>query len=64
MMQIDRDGGVRTHVRSLNKTSDTDPIVVQVSVEGLGSSIVSIPVTSDESAHGVMAVAKKSIRRD
>ena len=63
MMQIDRDGGIRTRIVSPDETSKVKSIVVQVSVDGLQSTTVSIPVTSDESTHGVMAVAKTSIRK-
>ena len=63
MIQIDRDGGIRTRVVSPDGASDANSIVVQVSVDDLGSTTVTIPVTSDESTHGVMAVARKSIRK-
>ena len=64
VMQIDRDGGIRTRILSPGDTSDADSIVVQVSVDGLGSSIVSVPVTTDDNTHGVLAVAKRSIKKD
>ena len=64
LMQIDRDGGIRTHVVPPQGTSTADDaIVVEVSVDGLGTSSVSIPVTSDEYTHGVLAVAKRSLKK-
>ena len=62
MIQIDREGGVCTHIVPPEDTSPRDDaIVVQASVEGLGSSTVSIPVSTDIDADGVVAVAKKSV---
>ena len=62
LMQIDRDGGIRTHIAPPEDTSTADSaIVVEASVDGLGTSSVSIPVTSDEHTHGVLAAAKRSL---
>ena len=63
LMQIDRDGGIRTRIVHPQDVSSADAIVVDVSVEGLGTFSVSIPVTSDESTHGVLAVAKGSLKK-
>ena len=64
LIQIDRDGGVRTHIVHPGNTSPRDDaIVVQASVKGLESSTVSIPVSTDANAHGVLAAAKKSVQR-
>ncbi len=62
LMQIDCDGGIRTHVLLPEDTTADDAIVVEASVDGLGTSTVSIPVTSDEYTHGVLAVAKRSVK--
>ena len=63
MMQIDQDGGIRTHIVPPEDTSPrAAAIVVEVSAEGLSSSTVSIPVSSDASTHGVLAAAKKSVK--
>ena len=63
MIQIDRDGGIRTHIVPPEYTSPTaDAIVVQASVEGLGTSTVSIPVSSDVESDGVLASAKRSVK--
>ena len=63
MMQIDRDGDVRTYIVPPKDTSPRDDaIVVQASVEGLGSSTVSILVSTDVDNDGVLAVAKKSVK--
>ncbi len=62
MIQIDRDGNIRTHIVPPDETSTAEAIVVEASAEGLGTSTVSILVTSDEHNHGVLAAAKKSMR--
>ena len=63
LIEIDRDGGIRTKIVHPGDTSTADTaIVVEASVDGLGTSSVSIPVTSDEYTHGVLAVAKRSLK--
>ena len=63
MIQIDRDGGIRTHIVSPGDMSPrADAIVVQASVEGLGSATVSMPVSSNLDTDGVLAVAKNSLK--
>ena len=48
MIQINRDGGKRTRIFDSNTVSpDLDGIVVEVSAPGVGSSTVTIPVTTD-----------------
>ena len=61
MMQIDQDGGYRTRIVPPGEMSYADAIVVEVSAGGLESSTISIPVTSDDNTHGVLASAKRSI---
>ena len=63
LMHIDRDGGIRTRIIHPQDTSLVDAIVVEASVEGLETSSVSIPVTSDESTHGMLAVVKRSLKK-
>lgn len=64
LLQIDRDGGTLTRIVHPGGTSTADEaIVVEASVDGLGTSSVSIPVTSDEYTHGVLAVAKRSLKK-
>ena len=64
LIQIDQDGGIRTHIVPPGDTSPgDDAIVVQASVDGLGTSTVSIPVSTNASIHGVLAVAKMSVLR-
>ena len=63
MIQIDRDGGVRTYIVPPEDTSPrADAIVIEASVKGLESSSVSIPVSTDADTHGVLAVAKQSVK--
>ena len=62
MMQIDQDGGYRTRIVPPGETSYADAIVVEVTADGLESSTISIPVTSDDNNHGVLASAKRSIQ--
>ena len=64
LMQIDRDGGIRTRIipPGINK-STADAIVVEASVDGLGKASVSIPVSTDADTHGVLAVAKRSLNK-
>ena len=64
MKQIDSDGGRRTFV--LGSDQIPEPlvdIVVQASVEGLGSAKVSIPVVSD-AQFGVLEVAKRWMKTE
>ena len=64
LIQIDRDGGIRTHIVPPGDTSPgDDAIVVQASVDGLGTSTVSIPVSTDMENDGVLATAKKSVMK-
>lgn len=61
LMEIDREGGVRTRIVAPGGRGGGDGgIVVQASVEGLGSATVSIPVTTDIATHGVLATAATS----
>ena len=64
LMQIDRDGGIRTYIVPPEDMSPrADAIVVEATAEGVsGSSSVSIPVSSDSDTFGVLAAAKNSIR--
>ena len=63
LMQVDRDGDIHTRVVLPGDTSTAADIVVEAAVDGLGTSTVSIPVTSDEDTHGVLAVAKRSMKK-
>ena len=63
MIQIDRNGGIRTRVfDSRSSTPALDGIVVEATAPGVGSSTVTIPVTTDANNHNVLAVAKKSFK--
>jgi hypothetical protein len=63
LIQIDRDGSKRTYIQDpLQPVEAPDAIVVQASVEGVGSSTVTIPVTTDGTTHNVLSVAKATIR--
>ena len=63
MMQIDRHGGIRTRiVPPGDRSPRADAIVVQASVDGLGSATISIPVSSDMASDGVLAAAKQSLK--
>ena len=58
LIEIDREGGIRTRIISPDERgASDDSIVVQASVEGLGKAIVAIPVTTDIETHSVLAVA-------
>ena len=58
LRQIDRDGGILTHIVPPEVKYFADqPIVVEASVDGLGSAQVSIPVTADAGKHSVLSVA-------
>ena len=62
LLQIDRDGGVRTRIIPPEASISPDiEIVVEASVAGLGSSRVSIPVSDDAESHSVLSSARKSI---
>ena len=62
MIQIDRDGGKRTRgiFDSSTVSPDLDGIVVEVSAPGVGSSTVTIPVTTDADNYNVLTVAKST----
>ena len=61
LRQIDRDGGIHTAIVHQAVTFPrSDAIVVIASAEGLESSTVSIPVSTDVESDGVLAVAKRS----
>ena len=61
MIQIDRDGGKRTRIFDSNtEAPDLDGIIVQVSASGVGSSTVTIPVTTDADNYNILTVAKNS----
>ena len=65
LLQIDRDGGIRTHIGHPGVSSPSrfaDGIVVEVSAPGVGSSTVTIPVTTDTVTHNVLNVAKRSMK--
>ena len=63
LIQIDRHGGILTRIAPPEEASPmADAIVVQASVDGVGSSTVSIPVSSNLEEDGVLAVARKSIK--
>ena len=58
LMQIDRDGGVRTTIVAPGyEQQPLEDIVVEVSAEGLGSAQVTIPVSTDADRDGVLSVA-------
>ena len=60
LRQIDRDGGILTHIVPPEVKYFADqPIVVEASVDGLGSAQVSIPVTADARKHSVLSVARR-----
>ena len=64
MIQIDRDGGIRTPIASPDYTPPVvaDTIVVEATVKGLETSTVSIPVSTDAVSHSVFAAAKRSVK--
>ena len=63
MIQIDRDGGKCTRIFDSNTVApDLDGIVVQVSAFGVGSSTVTIPVTTDADNYNILTVAKNSLK--
>ena len=58
LMQIDRDGGVRTTIVAPGyEQQPLEDIVVEVSAEGLGSAQVTIPVSTNADRDGVLSVA-------
>ena len=59
LLQIDSDGGVRTVVVPPGAQQPVAIIVVEASVEGLGSSVVSIPVSADTDNDGVLRTARQ-----
>ena len=60
LLQIDSEGGHRTRIRAPGVFSAApDGIVVEASVEGLGSSTVTIPVSTDAVNDGVLSAAKR-----
>ena len=60
LIEIDREGGIRTRIISPEERgASDDSIVVQASVEGLGSATVSIPVTTDIETQSVLAIANR-----
>ena len=63
LIQIDRDGGTHTHIQDpgIPSPSFADGIVVKASASGLGSSTVTIPVSTDSVTHNVLNVAKKCL---
>uniref|UniRef100_A0A1X7V5G4 Uncharacterized protein n=1 Tax=Amphimedon queenslandica TaxID=400682 RepID=A0A1X7V5G4_AMPQE len=63
MIEIDRDGGKRTHIFDSNTVGpNLDGIVVEVSAPGVGSSTVTIPVTTDVDDYNILTVAKNSLK--
>ena len=63
LIQIDRDGGIRTRiVPPEDRSPRADAIIVEASVKGLESVRASIPVSSDASVHGVLSAAKMSLK--
>ena len=59
LRQIDRDGNILTHIVPPEVTQVLDEaIVVEASVDGVGSAQVSIPVTTDAGRHSVLSVAR------
>ena len=59
LLQIDRDGGIRTRIGHPGVSSPSkfaDGIVVEVSAPGVGSSTVIIPVTTDIVTHSLFNV--------
>ena len=64
LIQIDRDGGIRTHIQDprVQPANFADGIVVEVSAPGAGSSTVIIPVSTNCDLHDVVKVAKKFLK--
>lgn len=64
LIQIDRDGGIHTHIQDprIKPANFADDIVVEVSAPGVGSSTVIIPVSTDYDLHDVVKIAKKSLK--
>ena len=59
LRQIDSEGGIRTIVVPPGREEPLEDIVIEASVEGLGSSQVSIPVSTDAAKNGVLGVAER-----
>ena len=66
LIQIDRDGGIRTHIQDprVESTNFADAIIVEVSAPGIGSSTVTVPVSTESDLHDVVKVAKISLKKD
>ena len=63
MIQIDRDGGSRTTIIHPEDTTPRAPsIVVKAFVEGLESSMVTIPTSTNLETNGVLSTAKMSLK--
>ena len=59
LLQIDSEGGVRTTIVPPGVEEPLEDIIVKASVEGLGSSQVTIPVSTDADKDGVLSVAER-----
>ena len=59
LMQIDSDGGIRTIIVPPGFEEPLEDIIIEASVEGLGSSQVSIPVSTDADKDGVLNIAER-----
>ena len=59
LLQIDSEGGVRTTIVPPGVEEPLEDIIVEASVEGLGSSQVTIPVSTDADKDGVLSVAER-----
>ena len=53
LIQIDRDGGICTRIQDprVESTNCADAIIVEVSVPGIGSSTVTIPISTESDLH-------------
>ena len=59
LLQIDGDGGMRTVIVPPGFETPLEDIVIEASVDKLGSSKVTIPVSSDSGEDGVLKVAEQ-----
>ena len=60
LLQIDAEGGVRTRIVPPGvHVKAPESIVVEASAPGLGSSMVTIPVSTDIGKHSVLSIAEK-----
>ena len=59
LMQIDSDGGIRTIIVPPGFEEPLEDIIIEASVKGLGSTQVSIPVSTDAEKDGVLNVAER-----